>query len=112
MLTSAIVDPFLAEHSQTLSDLAESLRTIIQNCWPRVLEFHGTEILRSTITCWLNVSGDQPQHSNAADPKLVETLRAISMLLIDHCDTQDKSSLADKLDTIIDGEPRLRALFH
>lgn len=111
MLSSIMVDPFLAQQSQCLLAAVLALRSTILNCWPRVLEHYDAEILRSTIMCWLNLC-DYPTKSEAADEAdLRDALRSIAKLVSKGGEGSNESSLGPLSQTIED-KPELRALFH
>lgn len=111
MLSSIMTDPFLAQHSQCLLAVAVALRSTILNCWPRVLDHYGPEILRSTVVCWLNVC-DNPTKDEAADEgNLREALRSIATLVSKGLQESNEGPLAVLRETIED-KPELRALFH
>ena len=108
MLTSAMTDPFLAQHCQSLLAASKALRSTIVNCWPRALDRHAAEILRGIVVCWLNSSEDRQKVEGQG---LAETLRTIAGLVSKSHDASNGRSLSD-LSLIIEDEPELRALFY
>lgn len=108
MLTSAMTDPFLAQHDWSLLAVSKALRSTILTCWPRALDRYGAEILRGVIVCWLNGREDRPLAEGQA---LTETLRAIAGLVSKSRDASDGCSLSG-LSQIIEDKPELRGLFH
>lgn len=103
-----MMDPFLAQHGQSLLAVSEALCSAILNCWPRALDRYRAEILRGVIVCWLNDGEDGPK---AEGKMITETLRTIARLVSKSCDVSGGCSLSG-LGQIIKDKPELRALFH
>ena len=110
MFSSVMTNPFLAQHTQCLLAAAEALRSTVLNCWPRLLDHHSAEVLRSTVVCWLNMCDSQPKDWAAKEKKLSETLRNIATLVSKGRDDSSEAPPAGLGQTIEDN-PKLQALF-
>lgn len=112
MLSSIMVDPFLAQHSECLLAVALALRSTILKCWPRVLDRYGAEILRSTIMCWLNVCENPVKDQAAHETDLREALRNIATLVSKGLEGSNEEKPLASLRKTLEDKPELRALFH
>ena len=110
MLSSIMMNPFLTQHSQCLSDVAAAFQSTMVNCWPRVLDQYSAEILRSTVVCWLNLCDAHVKGYAADEKRLREALRNLATLVSTSRDGSHGSYLAG-LSRTIEDKPELLALF-
>jgi hypothetical protein len=104
-----MTDPFALSQPGTVVQTAETLNTIIANCWPRVsCDHYQEEVYRIVATCWIN-SGDKSSSLDHARIALLqgELKKSAAMLQVLRESCADKSPMKAALQDT----PELQGLF-
>lgn len=111
LLRNVVSDPFATSTPELLLASIRTMQEIVQVCWPRIRDVWWGEVLRGSVSCYLNVIDEEEDTNVAARKQKYEQVkfevRILTCLIEDVVGQPFKQSK----EALLHEEPELKGLF-